>query len=62
MSRTLVIRIYGGKSPGEVPLYSISERHQAGESIDLLAKDHGRNAEEIEKSGTKAELLLRSGR
>jgi uncharacterized protein (DUF433 family) len=32
-----------------IPTAIISERHQAGDSIDLLAKDYGRNAEEIEE-------------
>jgi uncharacterized protein (DUF433 family) len=33
-----------------IPTAIISERHQAGDSIDLLAKDYGRNAEEIEEA------------
>jgi uncharacterized protein (DUF433 family) len=32
-----------------IPTAIISERHQAGDSIDLLAKDYGRNAQEIEE-------------
>ena len=30
-----------------IPTAILSERHQAGDSIDLLAKDYGHNAEEI---------------
>jgi uncharacterized protein (DUF433 family) len=33
-----------------IPTAIISERHQAGDSIDLLAKDYGRNAKEIEEA------------
>ena len=33
-----------------IPTAIISERHQAGDSIDLLAKDYGRNAQEIEEA------------
>jgi uncharacterized protein (DUF433 family) len=32
-----------------IPTAIISERHQAGDSIELLAKDCGRDAEEIEE-------------
>lgn len=32
-----------------IPTVIISERHQAGDSIELLAKDYGRNDEEIEE-------------
>jgi uncharacterized protein (DUF433 family) len=33
-----------------IPTAIILERHQAGDSIDLLAKDYGRNGEEIEEA------------
>lgn len=32
-----------------IPTAIISERHQAGDSIESLAKDYGRNAEEVEE-------------
>ena len=33
-----------------IPTSIITERHQAGDSIDLLAKDYGRTPEEIEEA------------
>jgi uncharacterized protein (DUF433 family) len=33
-----------------IPTAILSERHQAGDSIELLAKDYGRNAAEIEEA------------
>jgi uncharacterized protein (DUF433 family) len=33
-----------------IPTSIIAERHQAGDSIDFLAKDYGRTAEEIEEA------------
>jgi uncharacterized protein (DUF433 family) len=33
-----------------IPTAIILERHQAGDSIDLLARDYGRNGEEIEEA------------
>ena len=46
-------RIRFGKpciSGTRIPTAMILERHQAGDSIELLAKDYGRNAEEIEEA------------
>ena len=33
-----------------IPTAIIAERHQAGDSIELLAKDYGRDAAEIEEA------------